>query len=160
MRLYFLRHGIAQDHSPNLLDAQRALVPEGTRKIERLVERLPSWDVKPHVIYSSPLVRAHQTAAIVAARLNAPLKIVDALDLNFNPLKLQNLVDQQGVGQTSDELEVMLVGHEPSFSSVISYLIGGGNITMKKGSLARVDLFSQHPLHGTLVWLIPPKLLG
>ncbi|MBZ0288948.1 MAG: hypothetical protein K8I30_15125, partial [Anaerolineae bacterium] len=54
--------------------------------------------------------------------------------------------------------EIMFVGHEPDFSTAVSKLIGGGEIVMKKGGMARVDLFSTTPLRGALVWVIPPKV--
>jgi hypothetical protein len=41
----------------------------------------------------------------------------------------------------------------------VSKLISGGEIVMKKGGLARVDLFSRAPLRGALVWLFAPKVL-
>lgn len=153
MRLYFLRHGIAQEPTFGLRDTQRALVPEGLQKIETLAGRLSAFDVKPSIIYSSPLVRAYQTAEIVAKHINAPMKIVTTLAPGFNSRALQSLVDEHQADQ-----DLMLVGHEPDMSSNISYLIGGGNVIMKKGGLARIDLNSQHPLYGSLVWLISPKL--
>jgi phosphohistidine phosphatase SixA len=52
----------------------------------------------------------------------------------------------------------MFVGHEPDFGLTVSALIGGGTITMKKGGVARIDVESSEPLHGSLVWLIAPKL--
>jgi phosphohistidine phosphatase SixA len=56
-------------------------------------------------------------------------------------------------------LAVMVVGHEPDFSEVIGDLIGGAQVVVKKGSLARIEMHSLSPPRGTLVWLIPPKLL-
>ena len=67
---------------------------------------------------------------------------------------VQELVDDH-----KHDDRIMFVGHEPDFSETVSYIIGGGNITMKKGGLARVDLYSEHPLHGTLVWLLAPRLV-
>lgn len=154
MEIYFLRHGIAQDHAVGLPDAERELVEVGRHKIRQLAKRLPDFDVNPVVVYSSPLVRARQTAEIVTTYTGWHMEITDELDFGFNPAALQRLVDRH---QPSENM--MVVGHEPTFSETISYLIGGGNITMKKGGLARVDLFSQHPLHGTLAWLLAPKLV-
>jgi phosphohistidine phosphatase SixA len=53
----------------------------------------------------------------------------------------------------------MLVGHEPDFSETISQVTGGGRLTMKKGALAHVDV-EPATLKGTLVWLLPPKVLA
>ncbi len=155
MRLYFLRHAIAQERQLGLSDAGRALLPEGIQKTERLAARLDEYKVAPSAIYSSPLVRAHQTAAIIAARLDIDMHITDSLSPGFEVRALQALVDHH-----HSEDDIMVVGHEPDFSSTISYIIGGGNIDMKKGALARVDLNSVHPLYGSLVWLISPRVMG
>ena len=155
MRLYFLRHGIAEDHAINRPDAQRALTPEGIAKTEALARRLADFEVKPHIIYSSPLVRARQTAEIVARHGGFPMEISNLVSAGrLDGHAVQNLVDEH-----DHDREIMFVGHEPDFSETVSYIIGGGNITMKKGGLARIDLYSQHPLHGTLVWLLAPGVI-
>jgi phosphohistidine phosphatase len=153
MQLFFLRHGLAQDHAPGLADFDRELVPAGLEQVKRLTKKLAEWEVQPSVVYTSPRLRARQTAQIVTDYYGFHLQVTERLDFEFNAQALQGLVDQHQVGES-----LMVVGHEPSLSETIGYIIGGGNITLKKGGLARVDLFSQHPLHGTLVWLIPPKV--
>jgi phosphohistidine phosphatase len=154
MRLYFLRHGIAQDRTPDLPDAGRTLVPAGIEKIERLAKRLTDFEVKPLVIYSSPLIRAKQTAEIVAKQHGIKLVLRDSLGYDFDHEAMQAIVDEH-----AEDEDIMVVGHEPGMSTTISYIIGGGNITLKKGGLAYVDLSSKNPLQGTLVWLISPKVL-
>ncbi|HLA42598.1 MAG TPA: histidine phosphatase family protein [Aggregatilineales bacterium] len=153
MQLYFLRHAIAQDRAPGLRDFDRELVPIGAEKTEKLAHRLDDYGVRPVVIYTSPLKRAVQTAQIISNFAGIHLEVFEDLGFGFGGRELQSLVDRH-----NEDEEIMLVGHEPSFSQTISYIIGGGNITMKKGGLARVDLYSQHPLHGTLVWLLSPKV--
>ena len=69
MQLYFLRHAIAHDADENTSDEQRALTDKGiahTRHTARLIKAL---GVKPNRLYSSPLVRARETANIVAQLL-------------------------------------------------------------------------------------------
>ena len=154
MKLYFLRHGIAEDRSISRRDADRALTPEGIAKTEILAGRLPDFGVKPTMIYSSPLVRARQTAEIVAKANNLPMEISELVASgHFDAHAVQDLVDE-----FDHDDQIMFVGHEPDFSETVSYIIGGGNITMKKGGLARIDLYSEHPLHGTLVWLLAPNV--
>ena len=54
----------------------------------------------------------------------------------------------------------MLSGHDPDFSELVALLAGAGEIPMKKGALARIDI--ERPLEagtGTLRWLVPPDLL-
>ena len=82
------------------------------------------------------------------------LTVDERLEPGFGPRDLAEILEQF---PRSNEL--MLSGHEPDFSETISYLIGGGNIVCKKGSLARVDLVDAGPLAGELAWLIPPKAL-
>jgi phosphohistidine phosphatase len=152
MRLYLLRHGIAEERSISRRDADRALTPEGIEKTEVLAGRLADYGVKPTIIYSSPLVRARETAEIVAKANNFPMQISELIAAGrFDAHAAQELVDDH-----HKDDEIMFVGHEPDFSETVSYIIGGGNITMKKGGLARIDLYSQHPLHGTLIWLLAP----
>ena len=54
----------------------------------------------------------------------------------------------------------MLVGHEPDFSATIAACIGGGSVECKKGGLARLDIDDPDSLSGTLVWLLPPRVLA
>ncbi len=54
----------------------------------------------------------------------------------------------------------MVVGHEPDFSAAVAELIGGGDIVLKKGGLARVDVTVPVTGGGELVWLLTPPLLG
>ena len=64
--LYLMRHGIATEPSPGTSDAERALTAEGVRKTARVAVGLQMIDAKPDLILSSPLVRAEETARLVA----------------------------------------------------------------------------------------------
>lgn len=156
MKLYFLRHGRADRSAWSGADYERPLTGEGKERMAFEAETIAQLDLGPDHILTSPLVRAYQTAEIVAERLNMLdlLVIDDRLEPGFGPHDLAEILEER---QSADEL--MLVGHEPDFSETISYLIGGGNIVCKKGSLARVDLVDAGPLAGELVWLLPPKVL-
>jgi phosphohistidine phosphatase len=63
------------------------------------------------------------------------------------------------LGEYRSAERVMLVGHEPDFSSLIGELTGGSRVQLKKGGLARVDLETIDHGAGTLVWLLPPLAL-
>jgi phosphohistidine phosphatase SixA len=54
----------------------------------------------------------------------------------------------------------MLVGHEPDFSRTIAACIGGGAVECGKGGLALVRIEETPSLKGTLLWLLPPKVLA
>jgi phosphohistidine phosphatase len=156
MKIYFLRHGLAGARSEwKHDDAARPLTEEGIDKMKRIAATLAALDLGLGVILTSPLVRARQTAEIVAQKLN--LKLIEDARLapGFNVEQLRAiLLDHPGVDA------LMVVGHEPDFSETISALIGGGRIVCKKGGLALVELPNAHSRKGELVWLIPPKVLA
>jgi phosphohistidine phosphatase len=156
MKIYFLRHGLAGERSEwKRDDAERPLTDEGIEKMKRTAATLAALKLGLGVIVTSPLVRAKQTAEIVAHKLDAQL-IEDArLAPGFNAEQLRALLlDHPGANA------IMLVGHEPDFSDTISALIGGGRIVCKKGGLALVDLRDAQSRKGELVWLVPPKVLA
>jgi phosphohistidine phosphatase len=153
MRLYFLRHGIADwpEWDP-ARDHERPLTKEGLKKMKQQAKALAKLGVKFDAILSSPYARAYQTADIVAGRLGLEVKTEPRLAPGFNTDKLKEIATS-----FADDQTLLLVGHEPGFSMVIAELIGGGRVQMKKGALARVDVNSE--LQGELVWLLQPKIL-
>ena len=156
MRLYFLRHAIAEDHVDNSMsDFSRALTTKGEKRTQDAARVLKALDLKLTRLYSSPLVRAQQTAAIVSESLGVAVTERDEVGPGFG---LEAVVEL--IRDFSDDAAIMFVGHEPDFSATVSRIIGGGDLYIKKGSLARVDVLTREPLHGTLVWLIPAKVFS
>lgn len=153
MRIYFLRHALAEPRTLHIDDSKRRLTPEGIKKTENAVRSFARWDVKPQLIYSSSYIRAKQTADIISKHLKIPLEESELLTPGFNYEKLGQLFEG------NNDRDMMVVGHEPDFSTTISDLIGGGNITVKKGGLARIDILTLEPLHGSLIWLLAPKTM-
>ena len=153
MRLYFLRHGIADwpDWDP-ARDHERPLTKDGMKKMKEQARALADLDLKIDAILSSPYTRAYQTADIIAGRLSLDVKTEPLLAPGFNSDKLAEIARS-----FADDQALLLVGHEPNFSMVIAELIGGGRVQLKKGALARVDV--NRELQGELVWLLQPKLL-
>jgi phosphohistidine phosphatase len=153
MQLYFVRHGIAEDYAEGKTDAERALTRDGIARTKVTALALHQAGVKPRRLYSSPLVRTQETAQIIAEEMGIKVTVRKALAPGFDVDAVANLIG----GLRADD-RVMFVGHEPDLSSIISRLIGGGEIIMKKGSVARVDVVMREPLHGALIWLMPTKL--
>lgn len=125
--------------------------------MEREAASLSTLDLRVERLLTSPLLRARQTAEIVARGLSIPdMPSVDQrLSPGFGVKELAGILRDHG------NLRVlMLVGHEPDFSTLISACIGGGSVEVKKGSLARVDIDSPASLRGRLAWLVPPRLLA
>ncbi len=152
MHLYFFRHGIAHPCDANTPDFQRELTPEGRQRTQQAAEQIKAWDVDLDQLYTSPLIRARQTADILGATLGIAVQVRREVGLGFNLPTVAAL--------TSDldrESAVLFVGHEPDFSQTISALTGG-RVVMKRGGFARVDVVTFQPLRGDLVWLVTPKL--
>lgn len=158
MRLYFLRHGLAHAWREwEGDDALRPLTSVGKARMQRETLTIRQLDLKLEVIVTSPLVRAYQTAELVARELRLLDKLVkdERLAPGFNVAQLAMLLQAQRGTRA-----LLLVGHEPDFSETISAVIGGGKVVCKKGSLACVELSDVEMLQGELVWLLPPKVLA
>lgn len=159
MELYILRHGIAVERgTPGYKkDSDRPLTPEGEEKMRQIADAMRGMDLKFDVILSSPYTRAEQTANIVAGELDEEVSYSDYLVPGSNALEL--------IGEINDERpqRVLLVGHEPDLSSLISVLITGGSdagIELKKGGLCK--LTTDKLVFGrcaALNWLLTPKQL-
>jgi phosphohistidine phosphatase len=158
MRIYFLRHGRAVNRAewPGD-DASRPLTAEGEEAMRREATMLHDLDLAPDVIATSPLVRARQTAEIVADELGLSARLVEDERLAhvFDLRRLEQLVADHAGAEA-----IMIVGHEPDFSATVAELIGGGDVAIKKGGLARVDVTAPAAGGGQLVWLLTPPLLG
>lgn len=159
MKLYFLRHGKAANRAEwQGRDADRPLTPEGEEVMRREVEALRAMDLALDLIVASPLVRARRTAEIVAGGLGLGGRLVvdERLAPGFDVGRLEQLLADHALGARA----VMVVGHEPDFSETVAALIGGGDVVMKKGGLARVDVAAPAAGGGRLDWLLTPSLLG
>ena len=151
MKLYFLRHGKADWPEWDKPDDERPLTKEGRREMQRIAKFLARLKIEPAVVLSSPLPRAWQTAEYAADALGIELQEEPALGKGFSAAKLPALLKRARDG------DLMLVGHEPDFTTVIRALTGG-DIRLGKGGIARVDLAHGNAIDGRLIWLIPPKI--
>jgi phosphohistidine phosphatase len=157
MEIYFLRHGDAgAAEGWKGPDAERPLSAEGTARMQREADAIARLRPGVDLILTSPLVRARQTAQIVAQALHkeGALSPDDRLAPGFHARALARILEEH-----AGRAGLMLVGHEPDFSSVIAACTGGGRIECKKGSLIRVDITGPS-LAGILVWLLPPRVLA
>jgi phosphohistidine phosphatase len=163
MNLYILRHGLAVEPGTAGFanDSERPLIPKGERKLWKVAQAVADLDISFDWILSSPYLRAKQTAEIVAEGLNARKKLepCDALIPGGSVKKLIQQIQQR----RPQPADVLLVGHEPYLSELISLLISGNTETavmMKKGGLCKLSIESlQHGQCATLEWLLTPKQL-
>ena len=161
MRLFLLRHGIAEPGHSRLRDFDRALTAEGRDELELIARALRRLKVAPQLILTSPLVRARETAAAVAPLLESEVEVAEELSSGATFEHFLGLVRRHAAADA-----LMLVGHETDFSTAAARWIGAdeGAIVLKKAGLIRIDLhggFSEGS--GRLRWLLTPhqlKLIG
>jgi phosphohistidine phosphatase len=156
LQLYLLRHADAGDPMawPGD-DADRPLSAKGKRQARRLGSLLADIGWRPDVILTSPKVRAAQTAEIVGHAVEVKPNDERRLAASFELGDVGSmLADHQ------DARRVVLVGHDPDFSSVASSLVGAA-IELRKGAIARIDLpdAEPEPGQGALRWLLPPGVV-
>lgn len=161
--LLILRHAIAIDRDEaaalGLSDAERPLTDKGQRRMGQIAAGIHRLSERPALILSSPLLRARQTAEILATRYNScTLDIIEEL---VPGASLQQLIKVLQKQQLTGPLVV--VGHEPDLSSLAGLLLCNsetGFIQLKKGGAALLHF--EHRIDsgaGVLQWLLPPRML-
>jgi phosphohistidine phosphatase len=152
MRLYFMRHALAEEPIDGITDAERKLTDKGIANTQQAARVMKGLGITPNCFYTSPLVRTQQTADIVGKALGITPEARKEVGPGFSIHAVETLT--QGLGEDD---EVLFVGHEPDLSTTISSLTGA-RIVMKRGGLARIDIISPQPLLGELVWLLAPRI--
>jgi phosphohistidine phosphatase len=134
--IWLLRHAEAEPGSP---DEARKLTPKGEEQARNAGLALARLGVKPDLCLTSPRVRAVQTAELACEPLGVQVTIEPRLSGGpFDPEELA-----AGVG------EVLLVGHDPDFSTAVHDMTGA-QVRLRKGGLAAVN-------KGELVVLVRPR---
>jgi phosphohistidine phosphatase len=161
--LYLLRHAQAEPGRDYDDDRDRPLTDTGRRDAGRLGRLLAATDQLPDGIVTSTAVRARQTANALSDgghwAVEVPLRSSHAL-YQAQPAdvleEIQSLPDELGA--------VLLVGHEPAWSTTVSRLLGSANISLPTGTCVRIDTADQSWGEvqfgdGMLRWMLPPSLL-
>ena len=164
MSLFILRHGLAIEHgTPGYADdASRPLTVEGKAKLRKITRAMEKLDLHFDVILSSPYQRARQTAEITAEELDLVKKLAfsDALIPDGSAKELISHINQLKPRPEN----ILLVGHEPYLSELISVLVFGGrgfSVELKKGGLAKLSMESlKHGRCASLEWLLTPKQMA
>ncbi len=164
MEIYILRHAIAEMRDPldSRPDSERALTPEGAEKMERIARGMKTLGLAFDLVLSSPFLRAKQTAEIVVRTFRIKknlLRFSPGLAAGSAPAKL--VKDLKRVGPKVKS--VLLVGHEPDLSELISQLLSGDSalgIRLKKGGLCKLTSDSLPFGRGAVLeWLLTPRQL-
>jgi len=159
MQIYLLRHGIAEDAAAGMADADRALTPEGKKKVREIARVAAAAKVKPALVLSSPYKRALATARIAAEQLGYTEELLTTKALLPQSLP-QAAWDE--IRLHKDAESILLVGHEPLFSLLGAYLLGAQEVLIdfKKGAILCLETshFGPQP-RGSLKWFLTAKLV-
>lgn len=158
--LYLIRHGVAEERGdawPD--DTKRPLSEEGMERLRKAARGLPRLEVVIDVMLTSPLVRARQTADIVASVFDPRPSIITVDSLAPEGTYASLVADLE---KHARRTRIALVGHEPAIGELAARLIGSRHsFEFKKGAVCRIDVEEIPPLApGDLRWMVTPKILA
>lgn len=165
LELYLLRHGIAVERGDldYKNDADRPLTAKGIRELRRTAAALRKMKLRFDVVLSSPILRAKQTAEVVAAELKLKKRLAFSDNLKHGA-DVKTLVNELNRLEPAPE-NILLVGHEPDMGELISFFVTGepdAGFALKKGGVAKLEITNRLRAGrcATLVWLLTPKLMA
>jgi phosphohistidine phosphatase len=138
MRIYLVRHAESVDRVPGMPDAARFLSARGRVSFREMARRFREAGALPTRMFTSPFVRAVQTAEILSETLQYDAEVAVALQLAPG-------FDVEGLNVVLDafpgEREIVFVGHEPDLGDILTRLLSlPRRYAMRKGSIAALDL--------------------
>jgi phosphohistidine phosphatase len=157
--LYLIRHGLAEERGeawPD--DAKRPLTEDGIDRMRKAARGLARLGAVIDVVLTSPLVRARQTADIVASAIEPRPSLVNAESLAPSGTYAAVVAELE---KHAKKTRIALVGHEPNIGELAARLIGSRHaIEFKKGAVCRIDVETLPPSGpGDLRWLMTAKML-
>lgn len=161
MKIYLIRHGIAELRVIEKNDPQRILTSRGITKTQKVAQKLSSLEIKFDVIISSPYTRAKETAIILQqAKLTSKIIEHSALEPEGNILEWISWL--QNSDYNDKDSSIALVGHQPDLSNWVELLVWGqiqGKLILKKAGIIGLELLDLSNPIGTseLFLLASPK---
>jgi phosphohistidine phosphatase len=159
MKLYVMRHAEAEEQAESGGgDEARRLTPRGRMRTRDAADGLHAFDVRFEVILSSPMARAAETADLVSTAYanNPPPQVLPALATGVPP--------REAVAALAPFVRhdaVMIVGHEPQLSGLLSLLLTGGDglrTGLKKGACVALKLPKRFELGAAeLRWMMTQR---
>jgi phosphohistidine phosphatase len=163
MQLLVIRHAIAEDKEAfaetGRPDSERPLTKKGRKAMKRVAEGLRREVPEIDVLAASPLVRAAQTAAIVAKQYDSMLvETVEALEPEREPRELAAWLATE-----RDAEVVAVVGHNPHLGILVTWLLSGlavSHVELEKGGACLLEIDGKPRARcATLRWLLTPDVL-
>jgi phosphohistidine phosphatase len=157
--LYLVRHAIAEPRGSDWPDdTKRPLTHRGMARMREAVRGLDAAGVEIPVVLTSPLVRARQTAELLAQGLSCgpSVEVTNALLPGQPAARVAEALASHARAHA-----VALVGHEPGLGEIAAWLLGTREpLPFKKGGVCRIDVTGLPPVPpGQLVWFALPKML-
>lgn len=154
LTIYLVRHEEAEP-GIDIPDEYRALTAKGRARM-RETAKLVMNHARIDLFYTSPLVRAVQTAEILIGAFASSVPML-AVELIASPPTMAALVDL--IDRTPDGVRgLAIVGHEPTLGELAAELLGGGMrlSSFKKGSVLALD-YDRKAGRAVFRWLILGK---
>jgi len=154
--ILLMRHA-KSSHPPGVADRHRPLSPRGKDSALAVGRALAEFAAVPDLVITSPARRAADTAALVceSAGWAASIAAIDGLYSSGVDALLVAL------GEHRAARRILAVGHEPTWSSAVSTIIGGGIVQMVTAAVACIESpLPPQPETGVLRWMIHPRLLA
>ena len=138
IEIYVVRHGSAEDEAEGG-DALRALTPKARKRLHKTARNLADRSGGIDAIYMSPLVRAVQTAEVLAGTCKPEVcAAMQQLEPSHSVDEALSAVARRAKGVRA----LALVGHEPLLSSIIAALVRANarDIDLRTGTVVRIDV--------------------
>ncbi len=157
-RLILVRHAKSDWNADFDSDHERPLSDRGMDAARAIGVALTRSNEIPDLVITSSALRARSTAYLAAdtGKWNAEIRVTDEL-YGASPGAVLSIVQDTAAEVT----RLVLVGHEPGWSTTAGVLIGGGRVRMRTGCAAAIDLPSwklAEPGRGELAWMLAPRL--
>lgn len=161
MHCILFRHGLAVEREEwDGADGERPLTEKGAKRVAQVASGLKWLEVQPTHLFSSPLVRAEETARILYTVFGERTVVQQADELlpDAPPDGLLSLLEE-----LPSESCVICVGHEPQLGLAASLLLAGKpslSFRFKKAGACLIELPSPpKPSRGVLRWWMEPSQL-
>lgn len=162
MLVYLMRHGraVEQTEAPNVSDADRPLSEDGIHRMGVQAAAFRRMVGELDEIWTSPLLRARQTAEIIGCAWQPEVPVQEAAALGPDG-ESETILDR--LRQADDDLQVLLIGHELGVTELFSRMLAGRTIPMFKlpcGAMCCLEMTALDPIvRAELHWLLTPRQL-
>ena len=158
MKTFLIRHAEAIDYTTDFVkdDSNRFVTPKGRNKSREVFKLIKSEIIKIEKIFTSPLIRAVQTAEILAnvIKFEFDIEVVGELMFETTPKRIFELLLKN-----KEFEQIALVGHEPILSQFANNVceFGNRNINFRKSSICCIDLSVTDMNQGEFLWYFDSK---